>query len=300
MSLPVELPDRIVDAHHHLWDLNAVNYPWLMAKGVRRFFGDPTQIQQDYLVDDFLCDHGNLSIVKSVHIQVGTEPGDALQETRWLQYQNETQGLPNAIVAFSDLAAVDIADQLDAHAHSPAFRGIRQIVGRSAEEDAQTGTGSLLADPRFAEGLAELSKRGLSFDLQLLPNQMAAAASLLEKLPNLKVALCHAGSLSCQEELNIWKVGIERFAALPNIICKISGFGMFDPKWTTYSTKMKFDLVADAFGPTRIAFGSNFPVEKLASDYGDVWVRYAELSSGFNNGDRAMMFAGTAEQFYRI
>jgi hypothetical protein len=29
-------------------------------------------------------------------------------------------------------------------------------------------------------------------------------------------------------------------------------------------------------------------------------VRYAELSSGFNNGDRAMMFAGTAEQFYRI
>lgn len=300
MSSPVELPKRIVDAHHHLWDLNAINYPWLMAKGERRFFGDPTQIQKDYLVNDFRRDHGELSIVKSVHVQVGVMPEDALLETRWLQCQNEAYGLPSAIVAFSDLTAVDIADQLEAHAQSLALRGIRQIVGRSAEEDAKTGTGSLLADPRFAEGLAELAKRGLSFDLQLLPSQMEAAASLLEKLPNLKVALCHAGSLSCQAELDIWKVGIERLAALPNIICKISGFGMFDPKWTINSTKVKFDVVADKFGPMRIAFGSNFPVEKLASGYASVWTRFSELTSDFSTEDRAAMFAGTAERFYRI
>jgi predicted TIM-barrel fold metal-dependent hydrolase len=300
MSSPVELPTRIVDAHHHLWDLNAINYPWLMAKGEPRFFGDPTQIQKDYLVDDFRCDHADLSIVKSVHIQVGVAAEDALLETRWLQCQNEAYSWPSAIVAFSDLTAVDIADQLEAHAQSLAFRGIRQIVGRSAEEDATTGTGSLLADPRFLEGLIELSDRGLSFDLQLLPTQMSAAASLLEKLPNLKVALCHAGSLSRQEEFNIWKEGIERFAALPNVICKMSGFGMFDRKWTTNSTKVKFDVVADTFGPKRIAFGSNFPVEKLASGYVSVWTRFSELTSDFSNVDRAMMFAGTAEGFYRI
>lgn len=300
MSSPVELPSRIVDAHHHLWDLKAINYPWLMAKGERRFFGDPTPIQKDYLVGDFRCDHDSLSIVKSVHVQVGVTPEDSLLETRWLQHQNESHGLPSAIVAFSDLTAVDIADQLEAHTQSLTFRGVRQIVGRSAEEDAKTGTGSLLADPRFTEGLTELSRRGLSFDLQLLPTQMTAFASLLEKLPNLKVALCHAGSLSSEEQFDIWKVGIEHLAALPNVICKISGFGMFDPDWTTYSTKAKFEVLADRFGPMRIAFGSNFPVEKLASDYTSVWTRFSELTSDFNKDDRAMMFAGTAERFYRI
>ena len=35
-----------LDAHHHLWDLSAVSYPWLEARGVRRFFGDPTPIQR--------------------------------------------------------------------------------------------------------------------------------------------------------------------------------------------------------------------------------------------------------------
>ena len=33
----------MIDAHHHLWDLSAVHYPWLAAKGATRFFGDPRQ-----------------------------------------------------------------------------------------------------------------------------------------------------------------------------------------------------------------------------------------------------------------
>ncbi len=45
-----------IDAHHHLWDLSAVSYPWLEARGVRRFFGDPTPIQRDYLVGEFRSD----------------------------------------------------------------------------------------------------------------------------------------------------------------------------------------------------------------------------------------------------
>ena len=42
-----------IDAHHHLWDLEKVNYPWLMAKGERRFFGDPSRIQRNYLWREF-------------------------------------------------------------------------------------------------------------------------------------------------------------------------------------------------------------------------------------------------------
>ncbi len=72
--------DRI-DAHHHLWDLSAVHYPWLMARGVTRFFGDPTPIQRNYLLDEFRRDATGFGA--SVHIQVGAE--DGMAEARWVQ-----------------------------------------------------------------------------------------------------------------------------------------------------------------------------------------------------------------------
>ena len=42
-----------IDAHHHLWNLTKVNYPWLMDKGKIRFFGDPTDIQRNYLWQEY-------------------------------------------------------------------------------------------------------------------------------------------------------------------------------------------------------------------------------------------------------
>ncbi len=45
-----------IDAHHHLWDLKAIDYPWLNAKGVKRFFGDPAPIQRNYLLDEYRRD----------------------------------------------------------------------------------------------------------------------------------------------------------------------------------------------------------------------------------------------------
>ena len=63
----------MIDAHHHLWDLSAVHYPWLMARGVERFFGDPTPIQRNYLIDEFRSEASVQGIAASVHIQVGAE-----------------------------------------------------------------------------------------------------------------------------------------------------------------------------------------------------------------------------------
>jgi predicted TIM-barrel fold metal-dependent hydrolase len=294
--------ERMVDAHHHLWDLNAVHYPWLMEKGVVRFFGDPAPIQKDYLARDLRDDISALPVVKSVHIQVGVAPEDAVKETLWLEQHGEAHGLPNAIVAFADLSADDVEAQLNAHSAASRLRGVRQIVGRSAKEDAETGTGSLLTNPAFVDGLHLLAERGLSFDLQLVPGQTLAAAKVLAQIPKLKVALCHAGSLSQFDEEGraLWEEGISALSALPDILCKVSGFGMFDNNWTAQSAQRQFDVVAKHFGPARIAFGSNFPVDKLYSDYASIWARFAELTAGFSATDRQAMFAANAEAFYRI
>jgi predicted TIM-barrel fold metal-dependent hydrolase len=294
---------RIVDAHHHLWVLGAKHrYPWLMKQSVVRFFGDPAPIQRDYGVTEFRDDIGTLPIVASVHIQVGVDSGDELAETLWLQDQHGRHGLPSAIVAFCDLTAASLPARLDDHCAADAMRGIRHIVGRSAEEDRHSGSDNLLDNPAFLEGLRHLAQRGLSFDLQLIPGQMERAEKLLRKVPNLRVALCHGGSLSdfSAEGRSRWKHGISRLAKLPNVICKLSGFGMFDKRWTADSIREQFYTVLDAFGPSRIAFGSNFPVDKLAMGYAQVWRRYLQLTVGLSSFERQQMFHDTAADFYGL
>ena len=295
-------PARIIDAHHHLWDLSHCHYPWLMERGVKRFFGDPAPIQQDYLPVDFVADHDGLPISHSVHIQVGVSEEDAVKETLWLQDCSDQYGFPGAIVAFCDLTSPDFQEQLDAHNQAANLRGVRQIVGRSAEEDAKTGSSALLNDPKFAARVRALGKRGLSFDLQLTPPLMQAAAELFNRVPETPVALCHCGSLSdfSPDGLAQWRSGLEALSEHPNMICKISGFGMFDHDWTVDSIRDSVLRVIDIFGSDRVAFGSNFPVDKLYASYAETFGAYLKITEGFSESERQSMFHDVAEQFYRM
>lgn len=293
---------RIVDAHHHLWDLAVCHYPWLMAKGVHRFFGDPTPIQHDYGVDDLRADAAPYEIAASVHIQVGVSPEDVVHETRWVQSIGDAYGLPDAIVAYCDLERADAPRVIEEHAAHSRLRGIRQIVGRSDAEDAVTGSGSLLTNARWREQLAALGGLGLSFDLQLTPGQMAAAADVLAQAPDTPVALCHCGSPWDQTPagLRAWREGLELLAALPQVSCKISGLGMFNHDWEVDSIRPIVETCIEVFGPARAMFGSNFPVDKLHASYAKVWGAFETIAAQLPQADQDLLFGGTATAFYRI
>lgn len=292
----------IVDAHHHLWDLEACHYPWLMASGVVRFFGDPAPIQKNYLVEDLQRDAGKYDLRSSVHIQVGVAPGEELRETYWLQHVGDVCGLPGAIVAFAALDDPSAPRLLEKHAKNARVRGIRQIVGRSEEEDAVTGSGRLLDNPVWAENLAVLGDMGLSFDLQLTPGQVPRVADILAAVPHTPVALCHCGSPWDQTDAGLtnWRHGIELLASLPNVSCKISGLGMFDHAWTVDSIRPIVETCIEHFGPARAMFGSNFPVDKLHASYDRIWTAFETIAGSLHHEDQARLFAGTAKKFYRI
>lgn len=297
--------ERIVDAHHHLWDLGAIRYPWLMARGVRRFFGDPTPIQRNYLVADLLADAQALPLVGSVHVQVGAADSDVVAETRWLQSVADaagSPGLPNAIVAFCDLARDDAPAMLAAHRDSERLRGIRQILGRAPHDEQQAASDALIDEPRFWRNLSVAQEMGLSFDLQIVAEQAERIARRLERLPRLRVALCHCGSPWDQSAsgLAAWREALQPLAEMPQVYCKLSGFGMFDPDWTTESIQPIVEGCLELFTPQRCMFGSNYPVEKLTRDYVTLWRSYALAASGLTAADRNRVFAENAREFYRF
>lgn len=287
-----------IDAHHHLWELQSVHYPWLMARGEVRFFGDPVAIQRDYKLEEFRADAEAHGFAASVHIQVGAE--DGLTEARWVQSVADSRpDWPLLQVAFCDLTADDREDQLDALCALPTVRGVRQIVGRAPQEDQRTGTMSLLDNPAFLDGLHGLADRGLSFDLQLTPELMQATGNLLEQVPRLPVVLCHAGSPHSRtaDGLRDWANSLKHLSRLTNVSCKLSGLGMFEHDWTTQTIRPIFDTCFSAFGLDRCMFGSNFPVDSLSSSYAQIVEAYETLVP--ENAQQAF-FGETARRFYRF
>jgi predicted TIM-barrel fold metal-dependent hydrolase len=285
-----------IDAHHHLWNLSAVDYPWLMARGVERFFGDPSPIQRDYLIDEYRRDTAGFSA--SVHIQVGA--ADGLAEAQWIQsVADATPSWPMVQVAFCDLTSPDLSAQLDRFQTLPTLRGVRQIVGRAPGEDAQTGTNALLADPRFADGLRQVGERGLSFDLQLIPDLYDDMARVLDRAPDTAIALCHAGSPHDRSAAGLkdWEARLNTLSARPQITCKLSGLGMFDHSWTAESIRPVVETCLDQFGPDRCMFGSNFPVDSLYSDYATITRAIEKIVPV---PQHAAIFHDTAAGFYGL
>lgn len=293
---------HIIDAHHHLWDLGTCRYPWLEEKGVVRFFGDPAPIQRNYLVDELRQDASDYRLDGSVHVQVGVASGDEVKESEWLNQAADASGLPSALVAFCDLAAANAQQVLDQQQAIHRVRGVRHIVGRSSAEDADTGSGSLLENQTWIENLSSLRERELSFDLQLIPQQVDKVAAILETIPGLRVALCHCGSPWDQTAsgLKAWRTGLQRLAENPDVYCKISGLSMFNHDWSDDDLRPIVESCIEIFGADRCMFGSNFPVDKLHKTWSEIWGAYERITASRSATEQGRLFAGTAAEFYRI
>lgn len=290
-----------IDAHHHLWDLKKVNYPWLMAKGEKRFFGDPSKIQRNYHWEEFSKDASDFGFQGSVHIQVGAT--DPLEEARWVDnIHKENQFWPLAQVAFADLSDEHLHQHLDELCKLNTVKGIRQIIGRAPEEDSISNINQLLDDPKFLHGLNVIAERNLTFDLQLIPELIELISPILKKVPNLKVVLCHAGSPYNRTKMGLadWSKRLQELSNQSNVFCKLSGLGMFEHYWTKESIAPIIKTVLTQFGTERVMFGSNFPVDLITSSYKDLISAYEGILNDCTNEDHNQIFGLTAKRFYSI
>jgi predicted TIM-barrel fold metal-dependent hydrolase len=82
---------------------------------------------------------------------------------------------------------------------------------------------------------------------------------------------------------------------LENVSCKLSGLGMFEHNWTETSVKPIAKTVINQFGPKRVMFGSNFPVDSLSSSFDDLYKRLSNIIGTKNSED---IFFQTAKRIY--
>ena len=297
---------EFIDAHHHLWDLNALDYVWLNKIGKPKPFGDPTDIQRNYRIEDYLADVQTLEdfdLIGSVHIQADAELPDPTLETRWIQSVIDTSRLPSAIVGFVNLLNANAEQTIEQHTKHRSFRGVRQIIGYLEDKpNLSFAQQHLIKTPIWREQYELLDAAGLSFDLQLYPEQMIDSAEFFARHALTPVVIDHAGSPYDQSKsgLRLWQNGIRTLAELPHLMIKLSGFGMYDTNWSADRQQFIFDEILDAFGISRVMIGSNFPVDRLMKTYMFVLNQYRSWCNTMPNQDWQKIFSGNAKQFYRL
>ncbi len=89
-------------------------------------------------------------------------------------------------------------------------------------------------------------------------------------------------------------------AQRPNTVVKISGLGMCDHAWTRESLRPWVESCLELWGADRAFFGTNWPVDRLFSSYGDVLDAYAELIADCTADERVALFNGNARRVFRL
>ena len=298
---------KIVDAHHHLWDLNNkdTKYSWLMVTEGEAFFGDYAAIRKSYLLDDYIEDTKNQNIIKSVHVQAEHDDDKPVNETAWLQSLADTHSskLPNAIVAFADFSKNNVSEILDAHQEYKNTRGIRQILSYNKDEPKYShATEDFMKNSTWVENFKYIRNRNLSFDIQIYKHQMEDAANLANKYNDVLFILNHTGEPCYQskEYIESWEQNMKKLAKCENVVAKISGLGMFDPNWTIDSTRIFVEKTIQIFGIERCMFASNFPVDKIFNSFDTYWNSFKEITKNYSENDKKLLFSSNAEKYYRI
>lgn len=298
-------PRAIVDAHHHLWALGRGRYPWLQqAYDPERFIlGDYAALCRDFGVAEYRSACDDLPVVATVHVEAERERSEALAETAWLHEVHAAHGLPNAVVAWADFAAADVADRLAEQAAYPLVRGIRCKPRTAAwPQGSVRGTPGSMQDPRWLAGLAMLEKLSLSWDLRVPFWHLEEAAEVARSFPRIAIVLEHAGlpwDRSVQG-LATWRRGMQALADCPNVHVKLSEFGLRDAPWSFEdNTLIVHDTVA-IFGWQRCMFGSNFPVASLRIGFRPLVQSLSAALLHLPPEARRAIWHDNACRFYRI
>lgn len=295
MTLP------IIDAHHHVW--RRADQPWLQGPTVPRIFGEYDTIKRDYPMAEFLSDIEGSNVVRSVYVQTNWAKERAVEEVEWVQSIAEETGWPHAIVGFADLESEGARYVLAHHARSPLMRGVRQQLHWHENPQYRFASGpNQMASPAFRSNLALLQDYGWLFELQVFAPQMKDAAQLVADFPGITFVLSHAGMLEDLSEKGWaeWREGMTRLADLPNVHTKLSGLGTFirrnDPDHIATVTAETVKL----FGAGRCVWGSNFPIEKLWTDYASLASAARRAVANLPEADQRAILHDNAQKLYRL
>jgi predicted TIM-barrel fold metal-dependent hydrolase len=98
----------------------------------------------------------------------------------------------------------------------------------------------------------------------------------------------------------LWRDGMKALAECPNVNVKLSGLGTLVHACRADVMGPTISETVAMFGANRCFYGSNFPIEKLWTDYGTLYRTFRSAIGHLSDGEQAAILHDTASRLYRI
>lgn len=277
------MTDRI-DAHHHLWRYRPADFPWIGENmGV---------LKCDFLPADLAPELAGAGI----HGTVAVQACQTLDETEWLLSVAKDSKFIKGVVGWAPIAGPTFPECLERSRTHASLKGLRHII-----QDEP--------DPRFMQredfnrGVSALADTGLVYDLLVFEKQLPSALEFVDRHPRQIFVLDHIGKPRIRDALmEPWRGHIFEMARRKNVYCKLSGV-VTEAHWSNWpfdELRPYLDAVFEAFGPSRLMAGSDWPVCLLATGYGAWFETLNKFTGALSESERELIFGSVAADVYHL
>ncbi len=279
----------IVDSHQHFWDLEQVEYPWLVPG-----YGP---IYRTFRPDELEPQLAAAGIDRTVLVQ----SANSFEDTDSMLRHAAAHDWIGAVVGWVPLEDAAKAARVldDTYLLDPWFKGVRHLNHDEADPD-------WLIRPAVIDGLKVLQERALTYDVvAVYPLHLGHVPTLARACPDLTMVIDHlAKPPIASGDYAAWKDDMRAASEFPNVHAKVSGLNTAADweTWTAADLVEPIGFALEVFGAERLLFGSDWPVAILAGDYAKVWAETnAALDQlGIVGPDRAAILGGNAASLYSI
>jgi L-fuconolactonase len=220
------------------------------------------------------------------------------EENRFLlDIADASAGRIAAVVGWAPLAdAARVDAVLERYGAHPRFKGVRHIL---QDEPAN----ALMDDTAFNAGVERLAHYNLVYDLLIYERHLEQAIRFVDRHRRVRFVLDHAAKPRIKDGIREpWARLLRELARRPNVYCKISGMAT-EADWQTWKDPQitpYLETALEAFGASRLMFGSDWPVMLVASDYSR-WVSVVEhYTARLSAEERRRIWGETAREAYGI
>lgn len=281
-----------IDAHQHFWKFDPIRDAWI---------GENMQvIRRDFLAPD-LCPFLEDQAMDGC---IAVQADQSLAENAFLLEQAAAHPFVKGVVGWVDFQADDIEDRLAYYRGFPLMKGFRHILQGEAQRD-------FMLRPSFMRGIGLLNRYGYTYDVLIFQDQLDYALEFVRRFPDQPFVVDHLAKPGIKEHassngnissLESWSGKLKALAACDNVWCKVSGM-VTEADWASWKAadfRPFLDVAVEAFGTSRLMFGSDWPVCLLAASYEETARIVNDYFAAFSPAERLELFGGNAASFYHI
>ncbi len=277
----------VVDSHHHFWDrtMSQFDHSWQETEGFEN-------ICHSFLPQDLKPLLEQTGVQKTVLVQTQHD----VAETEWFLQLADENDFVAGVVGWVDLQTDRCEQQLLAHREHPKFVGVRHVVQDEPDDD-------FIIRPAVLDGLRVLEKHAVPYDLLFYSKHLKNAAAVADHVPNLKLVIDHLSKPQIKSgEIRQWQMEMHEAAKRENLFCKISGM-ITEADWQNWKIedlKPYVETVLECFGPSRLMFGTDWPVCLLAGSYQQAFDSVQQCVGSLSDDEARQLFGETASNFYSL